>query len=175
LFSDRKKGMRSFHISFVSTNCTSPLWNLYCCAMTRFGIKLCEKNTIIFNSDLKSVPVLSNVDHKYYQCIPKKELGVQISKRRCTVGWYKTVWYFTFVKKTDPTYIWKMNSREHIREPLYLFFHFSISYKRYWLYYQCIPKKELGVQISKRRCTVGSYKGEVEQLHPFFSVRKQSF
>jgi hypothetical protein len=46
--------------------------NCYCCAMTRFGIKLCEKNTIIFNSDLKSVSVLSNVDRKYYQCIPKK-------------------------------------------------------------------------------------------------------
>jgi hypothetical protein len=57
--------------------------NCYCCAMTRFGIKLREKNTIIFNSDLKSVSVLSNVDRKYYQCIPKKELGVQISKRRC--------------------------------------------------------------------------------------------
>ena len=60
--------------------------NCYCRAMTRFGINPCEKNTIIFNSDLKSVSVLSNVDHKYYQCIPKKELGVQISKRRCTVG-----------------------------------------------------------------------------------------
>jgi hypothetical protein len=28
-----------------------------------------------------------------------------------------TVWYFTFVKKTDPTYIWKMNPREHIVGP----------------------------------------------------------
>jgi hypothetical protein len=32
-----------------------------------FGIK----NPIIFNSDLKSVFVLSNVDRKYFQCIPK--------------------------------------------------------------------------------------------------------
>jgi hypothetical protein len=38
-----------------------------------FDIKPCrQKNTIIFNSDLKSVSVLSNVDRKYYQCIPKK-------------------------------------------------------------------------------------------------------
>jgi hypothetical protein len=40
--------------------------------MTRFGIKQCEQNPIIFNSDLKSVSVLSNVDRKYYQCIPKR-------------------------------------------------------------------------------------------------------
>ena len=44
--------------------------NSYCWAMTRFGIKPCEK--IIFNSDLKCLSVLSNVDHKYYQCIPEK-------------------------------------------------------------------------------------------------------
>ena len=46
--------------------------NCYCHAMTRFGIKQCEQNPIIFNSDLKSVSVLSNVDRKYYQCIPKR-------------------------------------------------------------------------------------------------------
>jgi hypothetical protein len=34
-------------------------------------------------------------------------------------------------------------------------------------------KKEVGVQISKRRCNIGSYKGEVARLHPFFSVRKE--
>jgi hypothetical protein len=28
MFSDRKKGMWSFHLSFVSTNCASSLWNL---------------------------------------------------------------------------------------------------------------------------------------------------
>ena len=44
--------------------------NSYCRAMTRFGIKPCEQ--IIFNSDLKCLSVLSNVDRKYYQCIPKK-------------------------------------------------------------------------------------------------------
>ena len=44
--------------------------NSYCRAMTRFGIKPCEK--IIFNSDLKCLSVHSNVDRKYYQCIPKK-------------------------------------------------------------------------------------------------------
>jgi hypothetical protein len=54
--------------------------------MMRFGIKRVKKNTIIFHSDLKSVSVLSNVDRKYYQCIPTKEVGVQISKRRYTVG-----------------------------------------------------------------------------------------
>ena len=37
--------------------------NSYCRAMTRFGIKPCEKN--IFNSDLKCLSVLSNVDRKY--------------------------------------------------------------------------------------------------------------
>jgi hypothetical protein len=35
-----------------------------CRAMTHFGI--------FFNSDLKFVSVLSNVDRKYYQCMPKK-------------------------------------------------------------------------------------------------------
>ena len=34
-------------------------------------------------------------------------------------------------------------------------------------------KKEVGVQISNQRCTLGSYKGEVARSHPFFSVRKQ--
>ena len=29
-------------------------------------------------------------------------------------------------------------------------------------------KKEVGVKISKRRCNLGSYKGEVARLHPFF-------
>ena len=46
--------------------------NSYCRAMTRFGIRPCEKIQIIFNSDLKFVSVLSNVDRKYYKCIPKK-------------------------------------------------------------------------------------------------------
>ena len=46
--------------------------NSYCQAMMRFGIKPCEKFQIIFNSDLKCLSVLSNVDRKYYQCIPKK-------------------------------------------------------------------------------------------------------
>jgi hypothetical protein len=46
--------------------------NSYCRAMTRFGITL-KKFQIIFNSDLKFVSVLSNVDRKYYQCIPKKK------------------------------------------------------------------------------------------------------
>jgi hypothetical protein len=162
------------------------MWNIKLLLLRHdaFWYKTVWKNTIIFNSDLKSVSVLSNVERKYYQCIPKKEVGVHISKWRCTVGWYNktrhgaaiTVWYFTFAKKTDPKYIWKMNSREHIREPLYFFFHFSIFYKRNWLtskYYQCIPKKELGVQISKRRCTVGWYKGDMKRSHPFLSVRKQ--
>ena len=64
--------------------------NCYCRAMTCFWYKTVrKKNTIIFNSDLKSVSVLSNVDRKYYQCIPKIEVGVLISKRRYTVGWYK--------------------------------------------------------------------------------------
>ena len=57
--------------------------------MTRFGLKPCQKNQINFNSNLKLVSVLSNADHKYYQCIPKKEVGVQISKRRCNLGSYK--------------------------------------------------------------------------------------
>jgi hypothetical protein len=57
--------------------------------MTRFGIKRVNKIPIIFNSDLKSISVLSNVDRKYYQCIPKKKVDVQISKRRCTGGSYK--------------------------------------------------------------------------------------
>jgi hypothetical protein len=42
-------------------------------------------------------------------------------------------------------------------------------------YYQCIPIKEIAVQISKRRCTLGSYKGEVARSHPLFSIRKQYF
>jgi hypothetical protein len=29
-------------------------------------------------------------------------------------------------------------------------------------------KKEAAVQISKRRCTLGSYKGEVARSHPLF-------
>ena len=52
--------------------------------MTRFDIKRCEK--IIFNSDLKCLSVPSNVDRKYYRCIPKKEVAAQSSKRRCTLG-----------------------------------------------------------------------------------------
>ena len=48
-----------------------------------------NKIQIIFNSDLKFVSVLSNVDRKYYQCIPKKEVAIQISKRRGTLGSYK--------------------------------------------------------------------------------------
>jgi len=40
--------------------------------MTRFGIKRVKKIPIIFNSDLKFLTVLSNVDRKYYQCIPKR-------------------------------------------------------------------------------------------------------
>jgi hypothetical protein len=52
--------------------------------MTRFGIKPCEK--IIFNSDLKYLSVLSNVDRKYYPC---KEVAIHISQRRCILGSYK--------------------------------------------------------------------------------------
>ena len=58
--------------------------NSYCRAMTRFGMKPCEK--IIFNSDLKCLSVLSNVDRKYYPC---KEVAIHISKRRCILGSYK--------------------------------------------------------------------------------------
>ena len=36
-------------------------------------------------------------------------------------------------------------------------------------------KKEVAVQISKPRCTLGSYKGDVARSHPLFSVRKQYF
>ena len=36
-------------------------------------------------------------------------------------------------------------------------------------------QKEVAVQISKQRCTLGSYKGDVERSHPLFSVRKQYF
>ena len=54
--------------------------NSYCRAMTRFGIKPCEK--IIFNSDLNFLSVLSNVDRKYDQCIPKKRGSRSASKRR---------------------------------------------------------------------------------------------
>ena len=46
--------------------------NCYCRAMTRFGIKRVNKIPFIFNSDLISVSVHSNVDRKYYQCIPKR-------------------------------------------------------------------------------------------------------
>jgi hypothetical protein len=31
-------------------------------------------------------------------------------------------------------------------------------------------KKEVGVQISNRRCTLGSYKGEVARLHTLLCV-----
>jgi hypothetical protein len=31
-------------------------------------------------------------------------------------------------------------------------------------------KKEVGVQISNRRCTLGSYKGEVARLHTLLYV-----
>jgi hypothetical protein len=55
----------------------------------RFGIKRVKKNQINFNSNLKLVSVLSNAESKYYQCIPKKEVDVQISKRRCNLGSYK--------------------------------------------------------------------------------------
>ena len=41
-------------------------------------------------------------------------------------------------------------------------------------YYQYI-RKEVAVSIAKRRCTLGSYKGEVAPSHPLFSVRKQYF
>ena len=36
-------------------------------------------------------------------------------------------------------------------------------------------KKEVAVQISKQRCTLGSHKGEMARSHPLFSVRKQYF
>jgi len=39
-------------------------------AITRFGVKPCEKVQIILNSDLKILSLLSNVERKYYQCIP---------------------------------------------------------------------------------------------------------
>jgi hypothetical protein len=72
--------------------------------MMRFGIKPCKKNQINFNSILKLVSVLSNADRKYYQCIPKKEVGVQISKRRCNIGSYKgevaRLHLFFFCQKT---------------------------------------------------------------------------
>jgi hypothetical protein len=57
--------------------------------MMRFGIKRVKKNQINFNSNLKLVSVLSNAESKYYQCIPKKEVGIPISKRRCNLGSYK--------------------------------------------------------------------------------------
>jgi hypothetical protein len=124
--------------------------------------------------------VLSNVDRKYYQCIPKRrrrsdfkaemyswfihrrggtiaspfflseKKGMQLYTliiftvyiwkniyrfyvsientwnfvhtviyQKTRHGAAITVLYFTFVKKTDPNYIWKMNPREHILEPLY--------------------------------------------------------
>jgi hypothetical protein len=34
-------------------------------------------------------------------------------------------------------------------------------------------KKEVDVQISKRRCTPGSYKGELARSHPTIFLRKQ--
>jgi hypothetical protein len=48
-----------------------------------------KKVQIIFNSDLKFVSDLSNVDCKYHQCIYQKKVAVQISKWRCTLGSYK--------------------------------------------------------------------------------------
>jgi hypothetical protein len=36
-------------------------------------------------------------------------------------------------------------------------------------------KKEVAIQISKQRCTLSSYKGDVAGSHPLFSVRKQYF
>jgi hypothetical protein len=35
--------------------------------------------------------------------------------------------------------------------------------------------KEVGVQISKRRCTPGSYKGEVARSHPPFSSKNSNY
>jgi hypothetical protein len=72
--------------------------NIYCRAMTRVGII-----EIIFNSDLKCLSVLSNVDRKYYQCIPKRGSRSDFKRPICT-----------------------MNPRGDILEPQYLFFHFSI-------------------------------------------------
>ena len=41
--------------------------------MTRFLVyNRVNKIPSIFNADIKSVYVLSNVDRKYYQCIPKR-------------------------------------------------------------------------------------------------------
>ena len=46
------------------------LSNSYCRSMTHFGIKPCEKLFPILT--WKCLSVLSNVDRKYYQCIPKR-------------------------------------------------------------------------------------------------------
>jgi hypothetical protein len=42
-------------------------------------------------------------------------------------------------------------------------------------YYQCIPIQEVCVQISKRRCNIGSYKGEVARLHLIFLSENSIF
>ena len=57
--------------------------------MTRFGIRPCEKIQIIFNSDLKFVSVLSNVDRKFYQCTKKEVAHSDFKAEMYSLGSYK--------------------------------------------------------------------------------------
>ena len=65
--------------------------NSYCLAMTCFGIKPCVQ--IIFNSDLNCLSVLSNVDRKYYQCIPKKRQPLRFQSRDVLLVHTKERWH----------------------------------------------------------------------------------
>jgi hypothetical protein len=72
--------------------------NIYCRAMTRVGII-----EIIFNSDLKCLSVLSNVDRKYYQCIPK----------RGSRSDFKAEMYSWFIQRRGGTFASFLSIRKH--------------------------------------------------------------
>ena len=63
--------------------------NCYCRAMTRFGIKPCKQKYNYFQFWLKICICSFKRRPQILSMYTKKEVGVQISKRRCTVGWYK--------------------------------------------------------------------------------------
>jgi hypothetical protein len=103
------KKINTVVLGYALVDCTSPLWNLnvylFLVYINNILRSTFERTDTDFKSELKMIGILFT---RFYT---KALHGAAI-----------TVWYFTFVKKTDPKYIWKMNPRGHILEPLYLFF-----------------------------------------------------
>ena len=76
------------HILWVCLN-KCEISNRYCRTMTRFGLKSCHKKSNQFQFQLKICVCPFKCRLQIISMHTKKEVGVLISNRRCTLGSYK--------------------------------------------------------------------------------------